>query len=294
MFFSNVVVEPVREESKEVVEKEAEESDEEKLGEDSVKVKAAKRRASCSATVSKKIMRSNGRFSLDDASDLKENVDEDDEDNAPLVRMKSPKKRKKCSPALTLNPSARKRRTLSGASLTSIPDRAIFPIEVKIGAIERISRGETHTAVARDLQCPVSTVASWWYRRSGIKNNKREMVNSSGEESTGDSGSCPAFANLIINYAILVVDSTSQHSSSSTSHSSSPSPESVINEEGGKVYALVPYERNAILEKMRQKVEEAFKHREIPDDSIPQDQVESVQPRSDSRTLLVRRTLFDH
>lgn len=51
-----------------------------------------------------------------------------------------------------------------GSSVT----RVIFPLEVKACAIERINSGATQVQVARDLHCPVSTVASWWQRRHTI------------------------------------------------------------------------------------------------------------------------------
>ena len=35
-------------------------------------------------------------------------------------------------------------------------------------AVERIRQGETKVEVARDLDCPVSTVAGWWNRRDQI------------------------------------------------------------------------------------------------------------------------------
>ena len=46
--------------------------------------------------------------------------------------------------------------------------RVLFPVEVKACAIQRIRDGETKVQVARDLQCPVSTVSSWWHRRASI------------------------------------------------------------------------------------------------------------------------------
>ena len=49
--------------------------------------------------------------------------------------------------------------------------RVIFPVEVKACAIQRIVDGETQAQVARDLDCPVSTIASWWHRRASILPN---------------------------------------------------------------------------------------------------------------------------
>ena len=56
--------------------------------------------------------------------------------------------------------------TSSSAALSC--SRVVFPVEVKACAIQRIKDGETQVQVARDLQCPISTVASWWHRRASI------------------------------------------------------------------------------------------------------------------------------
>lgn len=50
----------------------------------------------------------------------------------------------------------------------STGSRVVFPMEVKACAVQRILDGATQVQVARDLQCPVSTVASWWHRRTSI------------------------------------------------------------------------------------------------------------------------------
>jgi transposase-like protein len=55
----------------------------------------------------------------------------------------------------------------ASASLSSA-SRVVFPLEVKLGAVRRIEEGDKLTAVARDLGCPVSTVASWWNRKDAI------------------------------------------------------------------------------------------------------------------------------
>ena len=52
--------------------------------------------------------------------------------------------------------------------------RIVFPIEVKISAIKRIEEGSTQVEVARDLECPVSTVASWWQRRQSLVGSESE------------------------------------------------------------------------------------------------------------------------
>ena len=50
--------------------------------------------------------------------------------------------------------------------------------QVKACAIQRIRDGETKVQVARDLQCPVSTVSSWWHRRASIVPELASEVNS--------------------------------------------------------------------------------------------------------------------
>ena len=63
-------------------------------------------------------------------------------------------------------------------SATSGASRVLFPVEVKACAIQRIRDGETHVQVARDLECPISTVASWWQRRAHIVPELASEVNS--------------------------------------------------------------------------------------------------------------------
>lgn len=70
--------------------------------------------------------------------------------------------------------------------------RVIFPVEVKACAIQRIVDGETQAQVARDLDCPVSTIASWWHRRASILPNL--AVDSSAQS---DSASVRTFHNKI-------------------------------------------------------------------------------------------------
>lgn len=48
-------------------------------------------------------------------------------------------------------------------------NRTIYPLEVRSFAVDRIRNGVTQVQVARDLDCPVSTVASWWNKRKQIK-----------------------------------------------------------------------------------------------------------------------------
>ena len=83
-------------------------------------------------------------------------------------------------------PSPRKRRVSSASGLAlATSSGSVFPIEVKLAALDRMSKGDTPSAIAKDLQCPVSTVSSWWYRRnSGILSKKTaDGLNSSGEDS---------------------------------------------------------------------------------------------------------------
>merc|ERR1711997_491150 len=60
----------------------------------------------------------------------------------------------------------------------ALSTRVLFPVEVKACAIQRIRDGETKVQVARDLQCPISTVASWWHRRASIVPELASEVNS--------------------------------------------------------------------------------------------------------------------
>ena len=55
--------------------------------------------------------------------------------------------------------------TQAEVAAASSGGRVFFPMEVKAGAIQRIAEGVPQTQVAKDLECPVSTVASWWVRR---------------------------------------------------------------------------------------------------------------------------------
>ena len=79
------------------------------------------------------------------------------------------------------SPGRRNRRVSSAPVLSE--SRVVFPLEVKLSAIARIEEGgKTQTQVAGDLQCPVSTIASWWHRREALKakmaqlNRKREPL----------------------------------------------------------------------------------------------------------------------
>lgn len=45
----------------------------------------------------------------------------------------------------------------------------IYPLEVRLFAIDRIRNGVSQVQVAKDLDCPVSTVASWWCKRELIR-----------------------------------------------------------------------------------------------------------------------------
>jgi hypothetical protein len=167
------------------------------------------------------------------ATTKEEMADFDDDDDAPLIRLKLPStspRRKKArdgplkkplietasrpvkrrrstlddingGTSSNLIPSPRKRRISSATAMCVSSfevNRSVFPVEVKLCALDRIAKGDTHTAVARDLQCPTSTVASWWYRRSSLlgKNmnggsgdgtkpgsSAADNMNSSGEDS---------------------------------------------------------------------------------------------------------------
>ena len=47
-------------------------------------------------------------------------------------------------------------------------NRVVFPLEVRAFAVDQIRQGATKVQVARDLDCPVSTVSGWWNRRDQI------------------------------------------------------------------------------------------------------------------------------
>jgi hypothetical protein len=51
--------------------------------------------------------------------------------------------------------------------------RVYFPREVKLDAIKLMEEGKTQAEVAKDLNCSVSTVASWWHRRHTTKKNHK-------------------------------------------------------------------------------------------------------------------------
>merc|ERR1712223_485141 len=47
--------------------------------------------------------------------------------------------------------------------------RILFPREAKLDAIQLMKDGKSQSEVAKDLNCSVSTVASWWQRRQTLK-----------------------------------------------------------------------------------------------------------------------------
>lgn len=255
--------------------------------------------------------------------ETKDLIKEEDEDDAPLIRLKNPAKIRpkpkpeprpgprpeddyKARPRETTaavkrrrstlddgggespsRPSPRKKRVSSTNGLASIAAVAasssaatVFPVEVKLAALDRMSKGDTPSAVAKDLQCPVSTVSSWWYRRSGILSKKAasaaaggDGLNSSGEESpdsrsngfSSDSNSpSPAAAP---NAAEPPPTSSSSSAAAAVASSASPSSPRHITSKDEKAFALIPYERNLILERMRERVEDAFKESGGGDDA---------------------------
>ena len=58
------------------------------------------------------------------------------------------------------------RRSSSSSLHNDKSSRVVFPLEVKADAIKRVKAGVTQVEVAKDLQCPLSTVASWWQKRN--------------------------------------------------------------------------------------------------------------------------------
>ena len=125
------------------------------------------------------LRRSNGRINYFEDEDFNNDLDDLNEDSA-LIRRKRPKTSLQDSEEIEKNhetsdfensdDGSRPRRQLNNNSSSQVAQssRVIFPLEVKACAVQRIRDGETQVQVARDLQCPVSTVASWWHRRASI------------------------------------------------------------------------------------------------------------------------------
>lgn len=63
----------------------------------------------------------------------------------------------------------RPKRSRRSVPVETDANRTIYPLEVRSFAVDRIRSGVTQVQVARDLDCPVSTVASWWHKRKQIK-----------------------------------------------------------------------------------------------------------------------------
>ena len=57
-----------------------------------------------------------------------------------------------------------------------VSGRTVFPLEVKLGAIERIQSGDPQATVARDLQVSVSTVASWWKAKEKLTMAQTKII----------------------------------------------------------------------------------------------------------------------
>lgn len=130
------------------------------------------------------LRRSNGKINYFQ-NDFEKEDDDDDQESSPIRRRKKQKVMPKTSQEMTAaedeensadggEEMSRPRRQITNnncmlmdSSLSS-SSRVVFPLEVKACAIQRIRDGETQVQVARDLQCPVSTVASWWHRRASI------------------------------------------------------------------------------------------------------------------------------
>ena len=87
----------------------------------------------------------------------------------------------------------------------SVSARVIFPLEVKACAIQRIKDGATKVQVARDLGAPLSTVASWWHRRSSI------VPDATPEDTNSDSASVSSAEHELTekNACMLIANSTS-------------------------------------------------------------------------------------
>ena len=47
-------------------------------------------------------------------------------------------------------------------------NRVVFPLEIRAFAVDQIKNGVTKVQIARELDCPVSTVSGWWNKRDQI------------------------------------------------------------------------------------------------------------------------------
>ena len=62
--------------------------------------------------------------------------------------------------------------------------RVFFPREVRFHAIQQMEEGKTQAGIAKDLNCSISTVASWWHRRNSISAKSRQCKKSTPRPTT--------------------------------------------------------------------------------------------------------------
>lgn len=148
--------------------------------------------------------------------------------------------------------SCRPRRLSVGTANLASPSsasRLVMPLDVKRQAIRKILSGETQTNVARDLDIPASTVATWWRKKDAILNAPAEeddTSDTSGQQSTmtdevsSDSEKTPCAA------APLVPQKSDGQNSIQESRPQDPvtkarqTPEAAINTNEGKKGLEVP------------------------------------------------------
>ncbi|TRY79698.1 hypothetical protein TCAL_08328 [Tigriopus californicus] len=139
------------------------------------------------------------------------------------------------SSSSTVSSSRMRKKRRSSPSLLASDGRLIFPKEVKISALERIQNGETQIQVARDLQCPISTVSTWWKKREILMalpkraESETELVEARHLEADESGISSPS-------HDIDCVDLLDE-------------PSTLANEV--PITAIVPYRRNELLQAMK-------------------------------------------
>eukprot|EP00095_Tigriopus_kingsejongensis_P012720 maker-scaffold43_size480169-snap-gene-1.18 protein:Tk12720 transcript:maker-scaffold43_size480169-snap-gene-1.18-mRNA-1 annotation:"PREDICTED: uncharacterized protein LOC100574986 isoform X3" len=163
------------------------------------------------------------------------------------------------SGASSSSTSSRRRKRRSSPSLLIADGRSLFPKEVKINALQRILDGETQAQVARDLQCPMSTVSTWWKKRDSLLNPEKDSKDESDRLA-------PESRKLEIESGI-----------------SSPSPGSPPEIPMSTTTAIVPYRRNELLQAMKT----AFRRKSLEElaDSMKSPELDKTAPSMKSPEL---------
>ena len=65
-------------------------------------------------------------------------------------------------------PKRARKQVQSQVQLEIESNRVVFPLEIRAFAVDQIKNGATKVQIARELDCPVSTVAGWWSKRDQI------------------------------------------------------------------------------------------------------------------------------